>query len=701
MKFSTIRRQSPTPRIEPRIAILSALIAVILMIVGVRLYQLQVVQHQQLAELADRNRIRINRLPALRGLVFDNHNRPLVDTVPSYDAVMVPEDAIDMSGTIERLEKLLGEGGVAARLQDADDEDRPAYEPVTVAEHLTWPQVVALETHQLDLPGVSLQVTPRRHYLYGPLAAHLLGYVGEVSEKELAHMSGYSMGDEIGKFGVERGWENFLRGNAGGQEIEVDAVGRRLRLLREIPERPGNSVQLTIDLDLQQTVENALGDVTGAMVAIDPNTGYVLAMASHPAFDPNVFTGGVTPAQWRALMTDPGHPLQNRVIQGIYAPGSTFKVVDSIAGLMEGTLKPETTYNCPGGLWYGNREYRCWRKQGHGTLSLHRAIVESCDVYFYQVGAKLGVDRIAHWANILGLGAPTGIALAHEKSGVIPSSEWKRRRYHERWYPAETLSVAIGQGYVSVTPMQMAVLTAMVANGGTRYQPQFVREVDGLDGQPIHSYPPIVEGQAQIDPNALDFVRDAMCDVVNGPGGTAHKAALPNITVCGKTGTAQVVAEKQGDRTKETALPEDERDNGWFIAFAPKDHPQIAVAAIFEHSGHGGTFAAPAVHDVLQKFFAEHPPAGTPSIAPPPAIAPTQNPPAQEPATEQAQADQPEEPVVQTDDADADADHGESAAESDSDADTGTPPAESDSDADMGAPTAAQPNPDDPRPSDF
>jgi penicillin-binding protein 2 len=619
VKFRYSRKDLPVPRLDLRVAGLSILIAVMLTIVAGRLYYLQVVQHKTLAELADRNRIRIRRLPALRGLVFDRDHRPLVDTVPSFDAVVVPEDTDDLSDTIERLDQLLGDGNIAARLQQAEDEQRPAYEPITVAEHLDWKQVVALETHQLELPGVSLQVTPRRHYLYGSVAAHLLGYVGEVTRHDLAHLTGYENGDQIGKFGLERGWENFLRGGAGGQEIEVDAVGRRLRLLREIPEQPGDGVVLTIDLDVQAAAEQALGDRMGAIVAIDPNTGYILAMVSHPAFDPNLFTSGISPADWHRLMTDPGHPLEDRAIQGIYAPGSTFKIVDSIAGMQDHTLTPSTTYYCPGGLWYGNREYRCWRKQGHGTLSLHRAIVESCDVYFYEVGERLGVDRIAHWAHLLGLGEKTGIALAHERTGIIPSSEWKLKRYHQRWYPAETLSVAIGQGYVAVTPIQMAVLAAEVANGGIRYQPQFVKEVDAPDGTPLRTYPPVVEQRLPIDPANLDFIRDAMCDVVNAPDGTAHKAALPNILVCGKTGTAQVVAEKQGARTKENAIPEQLRDNGWFIAFAPKDHPRIAIAAVVEHGGHGGSAAAPGVRDVMEKFFALYP-AGVPAA--PPAAAP-------------------------------------------------------------------------------
>jgi penicillin-binding protein 2 len=611
-RFGSREKNRAIPKLEPRIAALSALIAAVMVVAGGRLYYLQVIKHHEMSELADRNRIRIQRLPALRGLVYDDRLRPLVDTRPSFDAVIVPEDTRNLSATIEKLEKVLNHDHIAEKLEDAEDQGRPEFDPVTVDERLDWPQVVALETHQLELPGVSLQVNPRRHYIYDSLAAHLLGYVGEVTVRDLNRLPDYRMGDEIGKFGLERSLENTLRGDSGGQEIEVDSVGRRLRLLREIPEKPGSSVVMTLDLDLQRAAEQAIGNRAGALVAIDPNTGYILALASFPAFDPNVFAGGITGANWRALAMDPSHPLENRAIQGTYPPGSTFKIVDSIAALQDRTLTPETSYFCPGGLYFGGREYRCWRKQGHGTLSVHRAIVESCDVFFYQVGQRLGVDRIAAWAHALGFGKKTDIGLDNEKTGTIPSTQWKQHRFHERWYPAETLSVAIGQGYVTVTPLQLAELAAEVGNGGTLYKPQFVKEIDALDGTVVKSFPPIIESHVRIDPQVLQEVRDGMAGVVNQPDGTAHGARIDGVIVAGKTGTAQVVKEGQGVRIKENALPEKYRDHGWFIAFAPVDHPKIAIACIIEHSGHGGSSAGPVVKAVMQKFFEMNPPQGQP-----------------------------------------------------------------------------------------
>ena len=614
--YSSSKQSRAIPRIEPRLAILSALIALVLSVVTVRLYYLQIIRHKEFIELADRNRIRIHRQPALRGLVFDVHHRPLVDTKPSFDAVMVPEDVRNIKQTVARLEGLLGQDNVAAKLSEAEDEGRPPFDPVTVEEHLGWQQVVSLETHQLQLPGVSLEVMPQRHYIYGPLAAHLLGYVGEVAEGDLRHASEYRMGDEIGKFGLERVFESQLRGQAGGQEIEVDSVGRRLKLLREIPEIPGQSVVLSLDLDLQQAAEKAMGKWSGALVAIDPNTGYILAMVSHPTFDPNIFANGITSVQWRGLTTDPAHPLANRAIAGTYPPGSTFKLVDAIAGLEDHTLTPETSYFCPGGLYYGNREYHCWRKQGHGTLSVHRAIVGSCDVFFYQVGIHLGIDRLAQWARMLGLGEKSGIDLDNERPGVMPSSLWKEKRFRQRWYPAETLSVAIGQGYVAATPLQMAMVAAEIANGGIRYKPQFVKEEEALDGSVVRRFPPIVERRIPLDPVVLDIVRSAMCDVVNTGGGTGHAAHLDNITVCGKTGTSQVVKEAGNARIPEDKEPMKYRDHGWFVAYAPSDHPQIAIAAVVEHGGHGGSSAGPVVHDVLQKFFELYPPPGSKPAVP-------------------------------------------------------------------------------------
>ncbi len=497
------RGKLAVPKLEPRLTALTIFVMLVLGGVALRLYYLQIIDTQQLADLADRNRIRIRRLPASRGLIFDRRHRVLVDTRPSFDAVIVPEDVGNLSATIQNLQPLPGRR--SCRRQDFPGPGRRAA-LLRSGHHQGAPylgsggggRVASARSARSEHSG---HAPPP--LLYGPLAAHLLGYVGEVNDQELKKLPGYHMGDEIGKFGLERGWEDYLRGASGNQELEVDAVGRRLRVLNETPEKPGASVILTLDLDLQEAAEQALGTHSGAVVVLDPRTGEILAMVSHPSFDPNRFASGLTAADWRQLTADKDHPLEDRVIQATYPPGSTFKLVDSIAGLEEHLLTRLTAFHCAGGLWYGNREYRCWRKQGHGTIALVNAIIASCDVYFYNVGERLGVDRIAKWAHLLGLGVDSGIGLAHERSGTIPTSEWKQRRYHERWYPAETLSVAIGQGYVTATPLQMAQVVAVIASGGIRYKPHFVKRIEALDGQAIKTYEPEVEARIPFTPEQL------------------------------------------------------------------------------------------------------------------------------------------------------------------------------------------------------
>jgi penicillin-binding protein 2 len=424
----------------------------------------------------------------------------------------------------------------------------------------------------------------------------------EISSKELTLLSNHRVGEVIGKFGIEKGWEEYLHGQSGFQHIEVDSAGRRLRILKKIQAQSGFNLVLTLDQEIQSAAEEAMAGKEGALVVLDPRDGAVLAMVSHPTFDPNIFARGIRPQEWQELVGNPLHPLTNRAIQGQYPPGSTFKVVLAAAALEKGIVTPSTGFFCRGGLRFGGRLFRCWKKGGHGTVDLHQALTESCDVYFYQVGQRLGVDTIADYARRLGLGRPTGIALAHEKGGVIPDTGWKRRVLDAPWYAGETLSVAIGQGYVSVTPLQMAILTAAIANGGTVYRPSLVKRVETVEGEIVKEYRPEVNLIAGIDKEILGRIRLAMQDVVNGPSGTGKKAGLPDIVVAGKTGTAQAVA---GRKEKEETLPRQYRDHAWFIAFAPFVAPEIAVACLIEHAGQGGgAVAAPVVQQVLEKYFA-------------------------------------------------------------------------------------------------
>ncbi|MBI3770315.1 MAG: penicillin-binding protein 2 [Deltaproteobacteria bacterium] len=596
------RREVPAA-LRRRLVVSLAAVLVLLGLTLIRLWHLQVTEGEQYRSLSENNRIRLKRVRATRGTVLDRHGQIMVDNRPSFDVALVPEDAHDVPRTLATLTRLLGAeaGDFSSAVQAAAN--RPPFEEVILKRDIDWESIVALETHQLELPGVSVQVGPRRTYPFGTAAAHLLGYVGEVSQQELTSRQGYRMGDLIGKAGAERYWEGYLRGVDGGQQVEVDAVGRKLRVLSEVEETPGNTLILSLDRDLQLAAERAMGDREGAVVALDPRSGDVLAMVSRPAFDPNVFARGIRAAEWRALVQDRKRPLNSKAVQGTYPPGSTFKVVMAAAALEEGVVNPFTQIFCGGGIFFGNRTFHCWRPSGHGDLNVHEALVRSCDVFFYQVGQRLGIDTIADYAHRFGLGAPTGITLDHESGGVIPSSAWKRQRFGEPWYAGETLSVAIGQGYVTTTPLQMANVIAAIANGGTVYQPQFVKRVETPDGTSVLEQQPIVTNDLGFKKTTLLQIREALSDVVNSSRGTGTKARVRGIEVGGKTGTSQV-GKLGAERPKQGHMVRERKDHAWFIAFAPVSSPEIAVAVLAEHAGeHGGTAAAPIAQQVIAHYF--------------------------------------------------------------------------------------------------
>lgn len=565
-----------------------------------QLWNLQILQGNDLRASSDGNRIRLRRVQATRGTVVDRHGKVLVDSRPAFDAVLVPEDAPDLELTLETLSQLFGQGSAEMRNLINHTSTRPPFEELTVKRDLSWDEVVALETHQLDLPGVSLRITPRRLYPLDTELAHVLGYVGEASPEELAADPRYHMGDLLGKAGIEKQWERYLRGVSGGQQIEVDAVGRKLKVLREVEEEPGNTVTLTIDLELQQAATAALGDRSGSIVALDPNNGEILAMVNSPSFDPNMFARGVRRDEWRGLVSDKERPLNNRAIQGQYPPGSTFKIIVATAALEEGVINPFTRIRCGGGLQFGNHYFRCWKKRGHGSMNVHDALVQSCDVFFYQVAQRLGVDVIAKYARAFGLGLPTGIGLEHEQAGTVPDTAWKRKRFKQPWYAGETLSVAIGQGYVTATPLQMANAVATAATG-TLHRPRLVARVETADGEPVQIEPPAAGDSLEVRETTLRQVREALRDVVGR--GTGKNARIAGIEVAGKTGTSQVVALGR-QRLKAKQVPRQHRDHAWFVAYAPADEPAIAVAALVEHAdGGGGAVAAPIVREVLTRFF--------------------------------------------------------------------------------------------------
>jgi penicillin-binding protein 2 len=602
IRVGVVPREVPS-ELMTRIAVTLGVVLLAFGLIYSRLYFLQVVKGPEMRSVSEHNRVRLVRVPAARGVVYDRNGEILVDNRPSFDVVFVPEDARDRKAVLRTLAGHLGEAETAVIERLKAPSKRPPYEGIVVRRDLDWQGVVALETHQLELPGISLQVGPRRYYPFGPLASHLIGYVGEVSESDLANPEmGLRSGDIVGKANLEKAWDKELRGEPGGQQVEVDALGRRVRVLEEEPDVPGNTLTLTIDRDLQEEAENALGDHTGAVVAIDPRNGELLVLASRPAYDPNVFSRGIQRAEWRHLMQDPLKPLNNRAVQGQYPPGSTFKVAVAAGALEEGFANLTSGVHCSGGVPFGNHYFRCWRKGGHGGVNLHEAIVQSCDVFFYQVGQRLGVDGIADYARRFGLGVLSGIPLEHEKPGTIPDTAWKRKRFKQPWFAGETLSVAIGQGYVTATPLQMANLAATIANGGTRYRPQYVKRIESPDGSVRTEIQPEVLGETGIKKSTMDAVRSAMRDVVMTDRGTGKKARVLGVEVAGKTGTAQVVT-LAGSNKKARGT----RDHAWFIAFAPVENPEIAMAVLVEHAGGGGgAFAAPVAKQILTRYFSRN-----------------------------------------------------------------------------------------------
>jgi penicillin-binding protein 2 len=589
-----------SPLVRRRVGLAAAFAVAGILLLALRLWDLQVIRGEQMAALSENNRIRLRRVAATRGRVVDRNGKVLIDSQASFDAVLVPEDARDLSSTVELLAHFLHQsaGETQAILDRAAG--RPPFQEILVKRNLEFDEVAALETHQLELPGVSLRITPSRSYPYGPMLAHVLGYVGEATQDELDRDRRYRPGDIVGKAGLEKAWEPYLRGVHGGQQVEVDALGRELRVLDEEDALPGDTLILSIDLDLQQAAEAALGDEAGAVVALDPRNGDVLAMVSRPAFDPNEFTGGIKPERWRELTQHERHPLTARATQGQYPPGSTFKIIMATAALEEGIVNPFTRIHCSGHLPFGNHDFRCWKKGGHGSMNVHDALVNSCDVFFYQVGQRLGIDTIARYARDFGLGAPSEIGLGGERAGLIPDSAWKKKVFKQPWFAGETLSVAIGQGYVTATPLQMAEAAATVATG-RRYKPRVVQRVEAIDGTVLQTVDAQLVMSLPVRATALKQVQEALADVV--AHGTGKKASLPDVAVAGKTGTSQVVTLGK-ERIPAAKLKWNQRDHAWFVAYAPVDDPTIAIATLVEHAqGGGGAVAAPITKRILETFF--------------------------------------------------------------------------------------------------
>lgn len=572
----------------------------------ISLWYLQVIKGSEYRRMSGNNCIRIRENPANRGMILDHKGRILAHNRPSFEVYLVPEDLKVNPEVLAKVGEILNmdQNEIKERLQT--QKKRTPFKPVKIKSDIDWNELALLECNRVHLPGLLVDVRPRRTYDYGQLASHLIGYLGEIDENELKQSKGasYRMGSLVGKYGVEYRWESDLKGVDGGRQIEVDALGREMRYLGSVEPFPGKNLILTIDFDVQKVAEQAFQPKNGALIAMDPKSGRILAMVSKPSFDPDLFARNISPEEWKSLIENPHHLLQNRGIQGQYPPGSVFKIITAIAGLESGVITPNTQMTCRGAYPYGNRDFRCWQKEGHGTINLHRAIVESCDIYFYQVGLKAGVDEIAHYANEFGLGRPTGITLPHEKPGIVPSTSWKKKRLGVPWYSGETLSLAVGQGYINTTPLQLLLLISAIANRGKLYLPQVVERVEDIHGNILRDYPPVEVGQANISEKTLHFIQEALMGAVNDPHGTGWACVLKNTKVAGKTGTAQVIKMaqdfKKGDMDR---MPLKFRDHAWFVAYAPFEDPVISVAVLVEHGGYGGAAAAPIAKKVIEKYL--------------------------------------------------------------------------------------------------
>ena len=580
-------------------------VAAFLILLG-RLYYLQVIEGPELVRQSQSNWFRIQGIPPMRGLIFDRDGVLLVDNRPAFNVSILSRESKNPEEVIQRLAEMIEVDPEPLVTKLAQARGLPSFKPVLLETDVSRDDVAVIEAHNLELPGIVVSVQPKRHYVEGTRAAHLLGYLGEISREELSGgaFKDNRAGDFIGKFGVEKAFEHYFHGRRGWQQVEVNAFGRVTRVLKTKEAVPGHNVYLSLDIELQRLAEFLLEGKVGTIVALNPSTGDVLAMASSPAFDPNAFVEGMTYQSWDELISNPFRPMENKAIQGQYPPGSTYKIVAAMAGLGENVISPQTRLYCPGEYRYGDRIFRCWKRRGHGWMNLEQAITQSCDVYFYQVGEKLGVDRLAKYAKACGLGAPTGIDLDNEASGLVPTSEWKLNRMGVPWQGGETLSVVIGQGFNLVTPIQMVCLISAVANGGVRYKPLVVSRIESPDGLSVKEEEPVPQGKLPVSEYRLRLIKQGLYDAVNKPGGTAWRSRIPGVGMAGKTGTAQVVGMPE-DNAKVPKKDMDLllKDHAWFVAYAPAEDPRIGVVVLVEHGGHGSSGAAPLAKKIVEKYL--------------------------------------------------------------------------------------------------
>jgi penicillin-binding protein 2 len=588
-----------------KIKIVIALLLVAISILLIRLGYLQIIRGAEFKQKSENNSVRFRKIKPLRGLIMDRNGVVIVDNRPSFDVLYIPSKVKGNELSVEKLKDIYKSKSLDFSFDQDIPETANPYSPIKLEKNVNMEKVALIETNALNLPGIYIDVSPIRLYLDGEMLAPVIGYTGEISKEDLEKNSDeYAYGDVLGKHGLEKFFDSYVRGRRGAELVEVNVYGKEIKNLGRIDPVSGYNIVLTIDADLQKAAWQAFEGKPGAAVVMDTRDGSVLAMVSSPSFDPNLFNNGISYDQWDKLQNNPFAPLSNKAISGQYPPGSTYKLIVAAAALEEGIITSDTKVLCNGSFTLGSRTYRCWKKGGHGWVDLHKAIVESCDVYFYTVGKMLGVDKIAQYAKRFGLGEVSGIDLPNEKNGLVPTKDWKLKRKKVAWQPGETISTSIGQGFNLTTPLQLANAFSAFANGGTLWRPHLVKYIESTDGKIYREFLPEKKGELKLSPKTVEILNSALWGVVNEPGGTGHAARMLNVDVCGKTGTSQVLG-----------LPEDEKarrmkiigafykDHALFACYAPLKNPEIAVAVILENAGSGGAVAAPVARKILTAYF--------------------------------------------------------------------------------------------------
>ena len=579
-----------------KIKIAAIIVVIFFSLIFLRLCYFQIIKGSRYAELSANNRIRQTTLPAPRGYILSSDNQTLVDNIPSFDLMLIPQDTVNIDILLSEVSTLLNINKEALKNQVRSRSRRPSFEPIPLKKDLAWNEMSTVLSRKNDLPGISIDVVPRRRYLSHANAPHVFGFLGEAEPRDLRRKAPrpYHRGELLGKYGLEKLAEERLRGTNGFLQTEVDAFGKRKKILAKIEPKRGKTLFTTLIPEVQRAADQMLQGKTGAVVAMDPRNGNVLALASAPCFDSNLFSRGINLADWHSFTSHPYNPLLNRAIQGQQPPGSIFKIVTLIAALEEKKISPDYTFFCPGFFVLGNRRFHCWKKEGHGNVAMREALVYSCDTYFYNLALKVGIKTIVNYAEILGFGTATDIDLEGEKSGLLPSPEWLRKKRGASWQKGDTLNFCIGQGFLQATPIQMAAIYSGITQNGTIFQPRLLRPTNDESGKILKKY--------KLSDATFRFLKEALCGVVNDPHGTGYNARVPGMLVAGKTGTAQVVSLKRKPK-KGNPVPRHLENHAWFVAFSPVAAAEIVVCVFLEHGGSGGRNAAPVAREVLKAYY--------------------------------------------------------------------------------------------------